>query len=289
MSTPSTASAAIPQPHNHYPYNHQIFQSGGNGSFAFSNGSARLGSSNNYYPNNTPPGAMNKPRRTASRQSQHALAATPTVPASASSRVSSTKRGSARKPDWKEYYKNGLPKEIIMIEDDTPPPQRPVASKDQSKSYQRPPARSESGRQPTKKRKIAASSNYDPVYQQGPSYSTTQTPHYGDSPTGSTISTDRTNSAFHTTAPTSLGSHFSNGPVVNSQPIPQEVEIIGQKRKRTRQAVAEETKRRNNAARGDAFSTYVPPPKPPIKASDVAVKVVQDVSLPGMCFVRAQS
>ena len=55
---------------------------------------------------------------------------------------------------------------------------------------------------------------------------------------------------------------------------------IGQKRKRvaTRKAVRDEQKRRELEHVGDAFLSYVPPPKPPIKAKDVPVPVVRDVS-----------
>ena len=55
--------------------------------------------------------------------------------------------------------------------------------------------------------------------------------------------------------------------------------VAGQKRKRvTRQQTADEKKRREIEVVGDAYSSYVPPPKPPIKAKDVHVPPVREVS-----------
>lgn len=54
---------------------------------------------------------------------------------------------------------------------------------------------------------------------------------------------------------------------------------VGQKRKRiTRKQVADEAKRREIEVNGDAYNSYIPPPKPPIKAKDVFVPPVNDVS-----------
>jgi dual-specificity kinase len=63
---------------------------------------------------------------------------------------------------------------------------------------------------------------------------------------------------------------------------------VGQKRKRTtRKSARDEQKRREEETVGDAFLSYVPPPKPPIKAKDVPVPVIRDVSfLLTLNFVR---
>jgi dual-specificity kinase len=55
---------------------------------------------------------------------------------------------------------------------------------------------------------------------------------------------------------------------------------VGQKRKRvvTRKSARDEQKRKELEQSGDAFASYIPPPKPPIKAKDVVVTVVRDVS-----------
>lgn len=178
-----------------------------------------------------------------------------------------------RNPDWADFYKNGIPKEVIVIDDDEepapPPPRQPAPA----------PARTAtigSVRHTDKKRKTTASTAYDPVYNQQTSYSTTQTPYY-DSPNHS-LSTDRTTSALNTTAPTSLGSQVSNGHHIS----PLDNSAVGQKRKRTRAVVQDEVKqakRRELDHDDNPFSLYQPPPNPIIKAKDVYVQVVTDVGL----------
>jgi len=176
-----------------------------------------------------------------------------------------------REPDWNKFYEKGLPSEVIVI-DDSPTPEQSasIISNGEANS-----TTAGDNRHAAKKRKrddVGAA--YDPVYQGAP-HSNNQTPQYGHSASGSTISTDRTTSAIHTTAATSLGSHSSNGQTgyeaAEAQP--------GQKRKRTatRLQLANEAKRRELET-SDAFSDYQPPPRPPIKAPDVQVKQIQDVS-----------
>lgn len=178
-----------------------------------------------------------------------------------------------REPDWKKFYQNGLPKEIIVI-DDSPSPQ-PSASVVSNGHISHALAGGSSRHTAKKRKRDDADSAYDPVYHLGHDHHD-RSPRYEDSVSGSTISTDRTTSAIHTTAATSLGSHSSNGQngyeVVDTQP--------GQKRKRTatRLQLANEAKRKELEANGDAFSNYRPPPRPPIKAPDVQVKQIVDHS-----------
>lgn len=188
------------------------------------------------------------------------------------------KRQRSREPDWKNFYKNGLPKEVIVI-DDSPPPV--VSESIEPVSIPpRNPGRIVPGgstRHTAKKRKRdGVGSAYDPVYHLQETPSSNQSPIYKDSLSESTISTDRTTSAQHTTAATSLGSQYSGGTVGY------EVDDVqpGQKRKRvaTRQQIANEAKRREIEINGDAFGNYRPPPHPPIKAPEVNVKVMPDVS-----------
>ena len=193
------------------------------------------------------------------------------------------KRRRSREPDWDNFYRNGLPKEIIII-DDTPEPERPTAAVGVSP----PKTVSTHGQQSVaigssnasalhvakKRKRDDEHAHYDPVHHSGGHHavaSHTNTPHQHVTPSKSTVSSDRTNSAKHTTAATSLGSLSSNGQYdVQAQP--------GQKRKRTtRQQVANEAKRRE-AATADAFDSYRPPPYPPKKAADVHVKVIPEVS-----------
>ncbi|MCJ1352928.1 MAG: dual specificity protein kinase kns1 [Icmadophila ericetorum] len=166
-----------------------------------------------------------------------------------------------RKPDWHEFYKNGPPKEIIVIDDDSP---EPPSQKENRRPD--PTDMSKQAAHASKKRKTQATA-YETVHHQ-PSYSHTNTPHYASN----TMSTDRTTS-LQTTAPTSLGSHGSGG----SGGTYVEEATVGQKRKRvTRQTTNEEKKRKEIEVVGDAYSTYVPPPKPPIKASEVFVQPIKD-------------
>lgn len=178
-----------------------------------------------------------------------------------------------REPDWQKFYQNGLPKEIIVIDDSPSPEQSASVVSNGQASHA---IAGGSSRHTAKKRKRDdAESAYDPVYPLGRDPHD-RSPRYEDSVSGSTISTDRTTSAIHTTAATSLGSHSSNGQngyeAVDVQP--------GQKRKRTatRLQLANEAKRKELEANGDAFSNYRPPPRPPIKAPDVQVKQIVDVS-----------
>ena len=176
-----------------------------------------------------------------------------------------------RRPDWHEFYKNGPPKEIIVIDDDTPPSE--PGRKENSRAAAAVKPTVTRGEPTNKKRRTAYDAARD---QQEYSYART----YSDNSGGSnTISTDRTTS-LQTTAPTSMGSsHGSAGAYVDESQV-------GQKRKRvTRGQIANEKKRAmqggvdSTGTQGDAFSAYVPPPKPPIKAKEVHVPSVKDVSL----------
>ncbi|KAG0652205.1 dual specificity kinase lkh1 [Hyphodiscus hymeniophilus] len=177
-----------------------------------------------------------------------------------------------REPDWDKFYENGLPKEVIVIDDSPSPERSPSAALIGQTNAA---VNGGSSRHAAKKRKRDdVGLAYDPVYQVAPR-SNRQSPQYENSASGSTISTDRTTSAIHTTAATSLGSHSSNGQngyeAVEVQP--------GQKRKRTatRLQLANEAKRRELEA-NSGFSDYQPPPHPPVKAPDVQVKQVADNS-----------
>lgn len=200
----------------------------------------------------------------------------------------SRKRRRSREPDWNDFYKNGLPKEIIVI-DDSPEPEparaKPVA--EEAPPVLPPPISVASGstvgrdtttagvvRHVAKKLRRDEPTHYDPVYHNTYVGSHTQTPHGHGTPTKSTISSDRTTSAVHTTAATSLDSLSST--TSNHQDY---YSIhAGQKRKRTtRQQIATEAKRRE-AELTDALLSYQPPPYPHKKASDIPVKQVHDVS-----------
>lgn len=174
-----------------------------------------------------------------------------------------------RRPDWHEFYKNGPPKEIIVIDDDSPPP--PSRREERVPQQQRPQASIRGVEHATKKRRTGQTTAYDAARDQQ-AFSHARTYSNGNSGSN-TISTDRTTS-LQTTAPTSLGSHSSHG---TSGPYVEDA-VVGQKRKRvTRQQIADEKKRKEIEVVGDAYSAYVPPPKPPIKARDVNVPPVKDL------------
>lgn len=188
-----------------------------------------------------------------------------------------------RKTDWADFYRNGLPKEVIVIDDDSPEPQTRVETAQQAgqqhhQQQQNHHVPNGVTRHADKKRKTAASATYDPVYHQKTSYSTTQTPYFDGSPSQNP-STDGTVSALNTTAATSLGSNSSNAAYLP----PLEDGVVGQKRKRTRRVAQDEPKdakrRELDLHDPDPYSLYVPPPKPPLKSKDVYVQVVPDVSL----------
>jgi dual-specificity kinase len=294
MSTPSTATATLPphQPHYGYSY-HQNYQANTIGSRANNpllTGAARLGgsyafpgTSSNSISNGVASANPSRPAQVNTTSISKPKNEIPTMPmAQSASEHASKKRLRSREPDWDNFYKNGLPKEVIVI-DDSPPPVPRI-----SESVEPIPARNHTSRtvaggsvrHAAKKRKRGdVGTAYDPVYHLQETPSNGNTPHFNkDSGSGSTISTDRTTSAIHTTAATSLGSQYSANGGTNGYGI-DDVQP-GQKRKRvaTRQQIAQEAKRRETEINGDAFSSYKPPPRPPIKASEVVVKVMQDVS-----------
>ncbi|CAI6336485.1 unnamed protein product [Periconia digitata] len=259
MSAPSTATATLP-PHHQFYSHHQTYNPT---NAPLANGSNRIANSlYNGYPNTA---SNSDVRRTTTthRPSKQLPSVSDTVPPSD---MASRKQ----KPDWAAFYKNGIPKEVIVIDDDEedparPPPPRPAQ-----------PARTATNgpvRHNDKKRKTATSTAYDPVYNQHTSYSTTQTPVYYDSPNHS-ASTDRTTSALTNTAATSLGSQASNGQHLS----PLDSSVVGQKRKRTRAAAQDEAKqaKRRELDDTDPFALYQPPPNPVIKAKDVYVQVIPD-------------
>jgi dual-specificity kinase len=192
----------------------------------------------------------------------------------------SKKRQRSREPDWNSFYKNGLPKEVIVIDDDSPPPRV-------EDSFESPAGTVAAGgaRQAAKKRKRDdVGSTFDPTYGNG-HISNGNTP-YKASGSGSSASTDRTTSAIHTTAATSLGSQYSHNGATN--PYEEDLQP-GTKRKRvaTRQQIANEAKRREIETIGDAFTNYKPPPRPPLKAAEVLVRQAADVSIyPSLIFSR---
>jgi len=274
MSAPSTATRLHANPHQlgyahqpSYPSNGATYQHNP------STSTTRLANSYHTFPNENMPATKRPPDSPPPKQSSRVPTShsNPSLPS-----LSSTARGRRGHPDWQDFYKNGLPKEVIVI-DDTPPPTED-------------PQRTENGRglggyvpgpSAIKKRKVGLDNNQS--YHDRPSHSV-PSQKYGDGSSGTPASTDRTTSQ-HTTAPTSLGPYGSSGASNSYEDV-----NTGQKRKRnTRNATKEELKRKEAAAAAGAFEDYVPPPRPPIKAAEVHVPVKHVVSSPKSLTTRPKT
>lgn len=316
MSTPTTATATLPHynpysPHHYLAPYHQSYQDPSMVAYRVNNqtlsssrplayppsgyfASSTAGNASNGVnsPSYTAPRLLDDGSPSPPRTGMSGYSAMPPVRTSAHSSAQdgsqpSRKRRRSREPDWNDFYKNGLPKEIIVIDDSPEPEQaRPVAreappvlpapiSVSSGSVVGRDATTAGTARHVAKKRKRDNEpAHYDPVYHNTYVGSHTQTPHGHGTPTKSTISSDRTTSAVHTTAATSLDSLSSTAS--NTQDYYSV--HAGQKRKRTtRQQIATEAKRREAEA-SDALLTYQPPPHPHKKASDIPVKVIHDAS-----------
>ena len=264
MSIPSIMTATLPpqNPHfgHHSTYNSHSVSYPANNSIP--TGSSRLVPAYSL-PNNTRPSI---PRPSAASSSRQPPSSTMTNCHSSAALQASRRRDQG--PDWGEFYKNGLPKEVIVIDDDSPPPAR---RKENIRVDRQGQGIARGNEHTNKKRRTGQGAAYDAARDTGASYSHARTYSTRNS-VSDTISTDRTTS-LQTTAPTSLGSHTSHGSVGTHIDDTQ----VGQKRKRvTRQQIADEKKRKEIEVQGDAYSAYVPPPNPPIKAKDVHVPSIRE-------------
>ena len=212
---------------------------------------------------------QSRPQRSPLTSKQHSHPAPIPVSQSTPAISASQRSNSQRRPNWNEFYKNGVPKEVILIDDDTPPPR-------QQPSRQGRRAQDLGGAalpQPAagKKRKIDQS--YGQEYHDSPAFST-HPAHFGDSASVSSHSGTRTTS-HQTTAPTSLESYGSNAASNSYEDV-----NVGQKRKRAQpqKETRAQVKRKQQEATSDAFNDYVPPPVPVRKAPEVHVPVIRDVS-----------
>jgi dual-specificity kinase len=191
----------------------------------------------------------------------------------------SRKRRRSREPDWSNFYRNGLPQEVIVI-DDSPEPdanttRKQTAGYTTSSARPLPPLPAQQGatdpsHQPATKRRrregaaIAAPSTSSAAY-----HAQYNQQSHTSTPIGSTLSSDGNNSALHTTAPTSLSSNGQYDEVVAPLKL----------KRTTRQQAAIEAKRRDIEGLGHAFLPYEPPPRIPKKAGEVQVRVVHEVSI----------
>lgn len=184
----------------------------------------------------------------------------------------SRKRRRSREPDWDDFYRNGVPEEVIVI-GDTPEPEANT-SRRITNGYVSAPAgastatldHSTARPGPTRKRRRGGDADASRTVD----YHVQHVGSHANTSIGSNQSGDGTNSVPGTTVPTSLSSNGQH----------EDVRVTTPKRRRTRQQAANEAKRRDIDGLGDGgFFTYKPPPFPPKKAGDVRVRVVQEVSL----------
>ena len=234
MSTPSTATATAIHPHQtHYGHSHyQTYQSNGSqhAHEAALSGSARLGQ----------PYSVPYTNISAS-SSRHNISSSSRQPAPSTSKQSSqsvskmeAEKGK-RGPNWNEFYKNGVPKEVIVIDDTPPPPTTNTKNSSRMANGTAQGRNTTNGQHMNKKRRMdqgqdVAHASYDNV-----------TPQYAISDSNTT-SLDRTTS-LQTTATTSLGSGGSAGASGYNN-----TQATGQKRKRvTRQATSSDKKKKEEA------------------------------------------
>jgi dual-specificity kinase len=266
MSTPSIATALLPAHHSQYAYAAPTN--------AYSP-TARV------YPTSATlpmPQRMNNPYHTYVPASQYPRAQpSPAVSYRGPSHLSAMATSQStsvlpeprkKQPNWNEFYKNGVPKEIIVIDDDSPEPERPADT------ARRPTRQDAAAYQSNASRKRKADQGYEVEYTDSPTYSTN--PAKFASSSASYQSGDRTTSLQTITAPTSLESYGSNPAASNSY---EDVNArVGQKRKRAQpqKETRAQTKRKQQESVPDAYLDYVPPPKPLKKAADVHVPVIKD-------------
>lgn len=173
----------------------------------------------------------------------------------------STQSGSKRRraPNWDTFYKNGLPREVIVVHD-TPTP---------------PPAKRRRASPPEKTGLYAPQLNLEA----GPAL---YAPYLGSATNTTAPSTDRTTSAFQTTAETSLGSvNSQNEPL--SKPVTRKRAAAGPKKpkaavprtRRTKQQIEADKAAAAAAAAVHALAHYHAPPFPPRTAPDLKVPIIR--------------
>lgn len=200
--------------------------------------------------------------------SDHAAAATAGYETVRPSQLQMQRQRPDRKTDWAEFYRNGIPREVIVIDDSSPEP----ASLENGTRLHMPlhaaSTRQSDGHVDKKQR----TSGVTAPHADAATLRTRHPPEYDDSL--SEGSTRRTNSGQYSTAPTSLASTSSSGGRVSKLDDTRP----GQKRKRLRGDDAQATPDLEVIAQNHSWSNYYPPPNPPIKAQEVFVSVVRDVS-----------
>ncbi|RVX71980.1 hypothetical protein B0A52_04578 [Exophiala mesophila] len=264
MSTPSVATTILPPHHSQYGYPHQNLYSPTTRTYSTANTLPAQQRVNNPYPTYPTAGGVSQyPRPQPSPAVSYRQ---PSNPSMASSLPTSSQAAS-KQPDWGEFYKNGIPKEIIVIDDDSPEP-GPDPPTNVSNGQQR-----SDHTQYSNGRKRKVDQGYEVEYTDSPTFST-HPAKFGGSSSASYQSGDRTQSLQTVTAPTSLESYPGN----NASSSYEDVRAVGQKRKRVQpqKETRAQAKRKQQESTTDAFADYIPPSKPLRKAADVHVPLVRD-------------
>jgi dual-specificity kinase len=261
MSTPSIATQVLPAHHSQYAFPQHNPYSASTRAYPTNNSlpAPRI-STASYQPYPTVPNSSRPPVSPVSyKQPSHASSLAP------SHAASDMNNPSRKQPNWNEFYKNGVPKEIIVIDDDDSPAPH--------QSNTRNPEQDAASHSSYNDRKRKIDHGYTADYNDSPTYSTHPAKFGGSSSSASYHSGDRTTSIQTVTAPTSLESYASNAASNSYEDV-----RIGQKRKRVQpqKETRAQTKKKQQDTAPDAFADYIPPPKPCKKATEVHVPVVRD-------------
>jgi len=181
-----------------------------------------------------------------------------------------------RSANWNDFYKNGLPSEVIVIEDDSPGPQPPRTIRLSPAHASRTLVdNSGSVRHVDKRRRVNTPPKQNSLNRAATKIET-HSSHHQVSASSGTVSSGRRTSGPYSTGPTSLESSSS----ANRQQVPvREAAQPGQKRKRPERTAEVDAEQLEFIAQHRTWSNYFPPPNPPIKAHEVFVAQVKEVSL----------
>ena len=275
MSTPQTATAL--HHHHFYPPTHQYPD-------------YSLPSSTDYRPNGTThngPYNSNSVANNDSPNLRHASTATyATKQPSTNASITYSAKNSPempppanrrrRPPNWDNYFQNGVPKEIITISD-TPEPETRAAKHATTYADAQPTVAGASSHA-DKRRRVDATAHKEPTYQ--PSNGVNRRRPWEDDSELSNSADSRGRSAAtnsYSTGQTSLSAGSGTqqrARIDNTQ--------IGQKRKRPARDRSSEGSSEvevvSKTTAQDQWGPYIPPARPPIKAKEIYVKPIHEVS-----------
>lgn len=181
-------------------------------------------------------------------------------------------------PDWDAFFGNGVPREIITIADDSPPPSTSnKIAKTSAYTDAQPTVAGASAGHIDKRRRVDPAARYEPSYQSSTTVNR-QRPWEEDSDLSHSASRGRSSATnAYSTGQTSLSA--SSG---SQQRVRLDNTQAGQKRKRVQDRSPDGSSDVEIVKRTivqDQWGEYVPPARPPIKAKEIYVKPVTEVSL----------